>query len=62
MQAANNTLSRCPVCYHPMPTPAHVFLHEQQHGAQAHLPMALYDRVAWLMQAYADSLTAKGEV
>ena len=40
-----------------MPTPAHVFLHAQQHSAQAHLPMALYDRVARLMQAYAESRT-----
>jgi hypothetical protein len=55
---------RCPVCCFRMPTPAHRFLHQQQHdvpdfwledGRVPYLPMALYDRIARLMQAYKEA-------
>jgi hypothetical protein len=55
---------RCPMCCCRMPTPAHVFLHQQQHSATGagletcrvtRLPMALYDRIARLLQAYKEA-------
>jgi hypothetical protein len=55
---------RCPTCCYRMPTPAHVFLHQQQHSAPdvyledgrvPPLPLVLYDRVARLMQAYKEA-------
>jgi len=60
---------RCPVCFFAMPTPAHIFLHEQQHGANtivppeayAFLPMRKFAYVAALMQAYADSRQPREE-
>jgi len=55
---------RCPTCCFRMPTPAHRFLHQQQHsekgpwleeGSLQQLPMALYDRIARLMQAFKET-------
>ena len=55
---------RCPVCCHAMPTPAHVFLHQQQHAEpRGGLPLTtlnyvaldLFDRIARLMQDYHES-------
>ena len=51
---------RCPVCCFRMPTPAHVFLHQQQHGPGSgletgrlqRLPMVFYDDIAQLMQEF----------
>jgi hypothetical protein len=59
---------RCPVCAFAMPTPAHIFLHAHRHGEglvapwdapAAFLPLALYDWIARLMQAYAESRTPR---
>lgn len=57
---------RCLTCGGRMPTPAHVFLHQQLHaqgggtrlerGRLRQLPVVLYDHVARLMQAFHENM------